>query len=113
MRLNSIGGRVVIGCFIAAAIAFAAFAIAGDVRAGSALAAGLALGSFNGAMVERAIGSGITAQRSSVLRLGLLTVAALGAAFILGLAYAWLIILGLGMAQGVLVAVAARSLLRR
>ncbi len=50
---------------------------------------------------------------SSLPRLALLTIAAIGAGLLIGLSYAWLVILGVAGAQLVLVAVAARSLLKR
>ncbi len=47
-----------------------------------------------------------------MFRLALMTAAALGAAFLIGLADAWLVVIGVAAAQLVLVAVAARSLLK-
>ena len=106
-------GRAVIGCLVAAGIVFAGLAAAGYTRAGIAVALGLVLGSVNGAVAERAMGAGVSARVSSIPRLAVLTGAAIGGGLLLGTNYAWLVILGVAGAQAVLVAVAARSLLRR
>src|SRR5204862_6749670 len=102
-----------VGCLATAAVALAALSIAGNARAGIAVALGLVLGSVNGAIAERALGAGFSVRLSSLPRLALLSGAAVGAGVLLGLDHAWLVILGVAAAQGVLVAVAARSLLRR
>ena len=106
-------GRAVIGCLVAAVIVFAALAVAGYTRAGIAVALGLVLGSVNGALAERAMGAGVSVRLSSLPRLAVLTGAAIGGGLLLGADYAWLVILGVAGAQAVLVAVAARSVLRR
>ena len=106
-------GRAVIGCLAAAVVALVALAMAGEVRAGAAVALGLALGSINGLLAQRALDAGVSVRLSSLPRLALLTAAAIGAGFLIGLSYAWLVILGVAGAQLVLVAVAARSLLKR
>ena len=113
MRLKGVTGRAVIGCLAAAVVALVALAVAGEVRAGAAVALGLALGSINGLLAQRALDAGVSVRLSSLPRLALLTVAAVGAGFLIGLSYAWLVILGVAGAQLVLVAVAARSLLKR
>ncbi len=106
-------GRAVIGCLVAAVIVFTGLALAGYTRAGIAVGLGLVLGSVNGALAERALGAGVSMRLSSLPRLALLTGAAIGGGLLLGTDYAWLVILGVAGAQAVLVAVAARSLLRR
>jgi len=111
--VKGVTGRVVIGCLVAAAIAFAAFSLAGNVRAGAAVALGLVLGSVNGALAERAVQAGVSLRLSSLPRLGLLSGAAIAGGLLLGLSYAWLVILGVAGAQAVLVAFAARSLYSR
>jgi len=106
-------GRVVIGCLAAAIVVFVVLAVAGEVRAGAALALGLVLGSINGLLAQRALDAGVSVRLSSLPRLALLTVAAIGGGLLIGVSYAWLVILGVAGAQLVLVAVAARSLLKR
>lgn len=113
MRVKGITGRAVVGCLLAAVVAFVVLTITGHVRSGTALAIGLLLGSINGALAERALGSGISVRFSSLPRLAVLTAAAIGVGLLLGTADAWLVVLGVAAAQGVLVAVAARSLLKR
>jgi len=105
--------RAAIGCLLAAAVALLALSLAGNVRAGVAAATGLALGSVNGLLADLAMAAGFSPRASTLPRLGLLTAAAIGAGFLIGLDYAWLVILGLGAAQLVLVGMAARSLLNR
>jgi hypothetical protein len=99
-------------CLLVAAVAVAAFAIEGELRAGLALGIGLVIGSTNGMAAQRALGSPMGFRFSSLLRLAFMTVAALGAGALLGLSYAWLVLIGVAAAQLVLVAVAARSLLK-
>ena len=113
MRLQGVTGRAVIGCLLAAGVTLVVLALAGNARAGVAVAIGLALGSVNGALAERAVNAGMSLRLSSLPRLALLSAAAIGAGLLIGLDYAWLVIVGVAAAQGVLVAVAARSLLRR
>ena len=113
MKLSGVTGRTVAGCLVAAVVVFAAFALTGNTRAGAAVALGLVLGSINGALAERALGAGVSFRLSSIPRLAVLTCVAIGAGLLLGAAYAWLVIIGVAAAQGVLVAVAAKSLLGR
>jgi hypothetical protein len=103
----------VIGCLAMAVVAFVALAVAGEIRAGVAVALGLVLGSINGLLAQRALDAGVSVRLSSLPRLALLTVVAIGGGLLIGLSYAWLVILGVAGAQLVLVAVAARSLLNR
>ena len=105
--------RALIGCLAAAVVTFVALSIAGEVRVGLAVALGLVLGSVNGLLAQRALDAGVSVRLSSVPRLGLLTLVAIGGGLLIGLSYAWLVILGVAGAQLVLVAVAARSLLKR
>lgn len=113
MRLQGVTGRAAIGCLVAAALVLVTLTAMGYPRAGVAAAVGLALGSLNGALAERALGAGFSPRVSSVARLGLLSAAAIGAGLLIGLDYAWLVILGVGAAQMVLVGIAAGALLRR
>jgi hypothetical protein len=113
VKLNGVAGRTVVGCFVAAGAIFAILTVVGETRAGAAVALGLVLGSINGALAERALGAGVSFRLSSIPRLGVLSAIALGVGFLLGANYAWLVIVGVAAAQAVLVAVAAKSLLRR
>jgi len=100
-------------CLVLAVAAVVAFALTGQLRGGFALGAGLVIGSVNGVAASRALQSPIGFQATSIFRLALMTVAAIGVALLIGLQVAWLVLIGVAAAQLVLVAVAARSLLRR
>lgn len=100
-------------CLALAALAVAGFAIAGEARLGLALGAGFAIGSTNGLAARRALDSPIGFRFSSLVRIAVMTVAALAVAVLIGLQYAWLTLFGVAGAQLVLVIVAARSLLGR
>jgi hypothetical protein len=113
VRLKGVTGRAVVGCFGAAATTLVALTIAGNARAGVAVASGLVLGSVNGVLVERAMAAGLSARMSSLPRLAVLSGAAIGVGLLLGADVAWLVVAGVAAAQGVLVAVAAQSVLRR
>jgi len=113
VKFQGLTGRAAIGCLVAAVVALAALSAAGNTKAGLAAAIGLGLGSVNGMLADRALAAGFSPRVSSLPRLGVLTLLALGAGFLIGLDYAWLVILGLGAAQLVLVGMAARSLLNR
>jgi hypothetical protein len=99
--------------FAIAVIVLLALSLAGHVREGVAVAAGVMLGSINGLLAERAFGAGVSLRLSSLPRLAVMSGAAIGVGLLLGAGYAWLVILGVAAAQGVLVAVAARSLFDR
>lgn len=103
----------VAACGLAALIAVAAFGIGGNLRAGFALGIGLLIGSMTGFAVLRALDSPVGFRLTSMLRIGAMTAAGLGAGAAIGLQYAWLVLIGVAAAQLVLVAVAARSLVRR
>lgn len=100
-------------CLIAAVMVVVALVATGYPRAGIAASAGLALGSVNGMLAGRALGAGMNPRLSGLIRLGVLSAAAIAVGLAIGLDYAWLVILGVGAAQMVLVGFAARSLLRR
>ncbi len=100
-------------CLVMAAIALVGFALGGEIRLGLALGAGLLIGSTNGMAAGRALDSPIGFRLSSLFRLVVMTVLAIAAGLLLGLQYAWLVLIGVAGAQLVLVTVAARSLLRR
>lgn len=100
-------------CAVAAVVALIGLLAAGYPRHGVALAAGLVIGSANGIAATRALESPVGFRFTSLLRLAAMTLAALAAAYVLGLQYAWLVLLGVAGAQLVLAGVAARSLLRR
>ena len=113
MRLKGVTGRAAMGCWLMAAIALVALSLTGNPRAGAAVALGIALGSVNGLLAERSFTAGMSMRWSSLPRLGLLSAIAIGTGLLLGGSYVWMLILGVGVAQLVLVGVAARSVLGR
>ncbi len=106
-------GRAAIGCLVAAGAVLIALIAAGYPRAGIAASTGLALGSLNGVAAGRAFNAGMNPRASSLVRLVVLSAAAVAAALVIGIDDAWLVLLGVGAAQLVLVGVAAGALLRR
>jgi hypothetical protein len=97
-------------CAVLAVLAFAAFPIAGwPVAAGVAI--GLIIGSANGLLARRALGSGLPFTATSLARLGTLSAAALAAGFLLGAPAAP--VFGVAIAQLVLALASVFSLARR
>jgi hypothetical protein len=100
------------GCAAAAVLALLAFGLTGSWGSGVALALGLLLGGVNAVLLTRSLQAGIGFRASSLGRLGALSLVGLGVGFLLVPAQAWLVAVGLGAAQLVLVALAARELVR-
>jgi hypothetical protein len=102
-----------IACAAAAAVALALGALLGDWLAGGALAAGLVIGTSNGFLARRGLGSGLPMTGVSLARLVLLSSVALGVGLLFGLEEAWLAVLGLAAAQLLLAASAVVEMARR
>ena len=113
MRVEGVTTRAAVVCLVAAVGVLVALVATDHARAGIAAAAGLALGSANGALAGRAFGAGLNPRASSLIRLALLSALAIAVGVLVGRQDAWLVLLGVGAAQLVLVGVAAGSLLRR
>ena len=99
-----------------AAMALAAVTVAlvlGHPRSGIALAAGLLVGSSNGYLAQRGLSFAGAFRATSGFRMALLTIVGLGVGLVCGLDVAWLSLLGVGLSQLVLAAVAASTLIRR
>ena len=94
-----------------AALAVCALTITGHTRAGVALAAGLLLGSLNGAWAQRTLGSEISFRAASLGRLGVLSALGLATGFALGTDVVWLPLAGLALAQLVLAGSALKEML--
>jgi hypothetical protein len=101
-----------LGCGGAAVAALLIAGFAGSWSAGIALAIGLALGAVNATLVARSLHAGVGFRTTSLGRLGLLSVLGLGLGFLLVPGQAWLVAVGLGAAQLILVALSARELVR-
>jgi hypothetical protein len=112
----SIGLRLVrnaaIACAAAAVVAALVGVLIGHAGAGGALATGLALGALNGALAGKLLRLPVPFIATSLMRLLTLSMigVALGLAF--GLTNMWLVVLGVGVAQVVLAAVALRETMR-
>lgn len=113
MNSKSVPVRSIVACLVTALVAVSAFGLGGNLRAGFAAGVGLVIGSMTGLAAIRALDSPVGFRLSSMLRLAAMTAAGLGAGALLGLQYAWLVLIGVAAAQLVLVAVAAGSLVRR
>lgn len=101
-----------IGCALAAAGALAAGVATGHPAVGAGLAAGLLLGSANGYLLQALLGRGTPFVASTLLRIALFSSLVIAAAFVLRAA-AFAVPLGIGLAQLVLVGVGMRQGLRR
>jgi hypothetical protein len=102
-----------IACAAMALSAAVTSAALGHARPGLALAAGIVIGSANGYLARRALGSGISFRATSIARLAVLSAAGLAVGLLIGIDVAWLTLLGLAVAQLVLALVAARGLVGR
>lgn len=95
---------------LAVAVMFASD-LTGHLAGGIGLGAGLVIGSGNAYAVGALLERGAPVLHTSLLRLAFFSALALGAALVLGSA-AWSVLLGVGIAQFVMVAAAVRLGLR-
>jgi hypothetical protein len=110
VRFSLVRDTVAASVFLAAAIALVAL-LTGHLAVGIGLGAGVLIGSGNGYLVGALLDRGTPIVAGSIVRLAFLSALALGAALVLG-SSAWSVILGVGLAQFVMVAVAVRQGLR-
>jgi hypothetical protein len=110
---KSVPAWSVAACVLAALAAVTAFGIGGNLRAGLALGTGLVIGSMTGFAAMRALDSPVGFRLTSMLRIGVMTVAGFGVGAVIGLQYVWLVLIGVASAQLMLVALAATSVVRR
>ncbi|HEX9095648.1 MAG TPA: hypothetical protein VF990_06040 [Candidatus Dormibacteraeota bacterium] len=110
VRFSLVRDTVVASIVLAAAIGLVA-AFTGHLAVGVGLGAGVLIGSGNGYLVGALLDRGAPIVQGSILRLVFLSALALGAALFLGSA-AWSVLLGVGIAQFVMVAAAVRRGLR-
>ena len=94
-----------------AAIAVVVGVVAGYAEAGASLAVGLVLGSFNGFAIRSLLERRAPILPTSILRLGVFTLTALLIARLTGWSI-WTMVIGIGVAQLVMVAVGVRQGLR-
>jgi hypothetical protein len=98
---------------VAAAVSLVAGALVGHAGAGLAFGAGLAIGSVNAELVRRTVGIGVGFTVLSLARLAAFTLLAVIAGFAFGFDAVWLIVLGLGVSQLLMAALALREVVAR
>ncbi|MGA8360185.1 MAG: hypothetical protein WB807_03710 [Candidatus Dormiibacterota bacterium] len=99
-------------CAGSAVLAALVGALLGHAGAGGALATGLALGALNGALAGKLLRLPVPFIATSLMRLLTLSMIGVAIGLAFGLANIWLVILGVGLAQVVLAAVALRESMR-
>jgi len=105
-------GKAAGAALAAAALALLAGVVSGHWLYGVAGATGLVIGSVNGYLAERGLASPAGFRVSSLMRLGVLTAAGVGAGLILGVTTLPFVIGGIALAQVLLAAVAVRETMR-
>ena len=105
--------QVAIVCVVLAAVAIIVFSVLNRPLSGVALAVGLLLGAGNGFLAARFLRLPLPFVASSLARLVTLSMIGVGIGFALGVANIWLVILGVGASQFVLVAFAVRAVARQ
>jgi hypothetical protein len=110
VRSNLLRDTLVASAVLAAGIALVA-ELTGHLATGIGLGAGVLIGSGNGYLVGAFLDRGTPIVAGSIVRLALFSALALGAALMLGSA-AWSVVLGVGIAQFVMVAAAVRQGMR-
>ncbi len=103
--------ETVVGSAILAALVATFAALSGHLTVGLGLAAGLMIGSANAYAIAALVDNAAPFLAASMLRLGTLTVLALGVAVVFGFS-AWPVVMGVGAAQLVMVAAGVRQGLR-
>jgi hypothetical protein len=111
MKSTSLLRDMVVTCAVMAIAAVAVGALTGYLPQGLGLAAGLALGSLNGFLIQGLMARGTPFAASGLLRIMFFSSLVLVAAFALH-AIAWTLPLGIGLAQLVMVGVGVRQGLR-
>ena len=112
MKSGSLLRETVVTCAVLAIAAVAVGAVTGYLPQGLGLAAGLALGSLNGFLIQGLMARGTPFTASGLLRIMFFSSIVLIAALTLHVAIAWTLPLGIGLAQLVLVGVGVRQGLR-
>lgn len=104
--------RTAVVCSATAVVAFAVLAYFGQPRAGAALGIGLALGGLNGWLASRSVDTAGSFRLLSLMRIGLLSMAALAVGLLLQPSVAWVAVAGVAASQFVMSAIAVRSVMR-
>ncbi len=88
-----------LACAIGAAVCTLAGLALGQPAGGAVIGLGLLLGAANPLVMQLLLRLGMTAQATSMARLGIFTGVVVAAAFAVGVSRAWLLILGVAAAQ--------------
>jgi hypothetical protein len=111
VRLGSIQGQTLSLCVLLAAMVFVGSDLAGHASVGMGLAIGVLIGSFNGFTLQAVVDRRAPILATSIVRLAMFSVLSIAAARLIG-GSIWSVVLGVGLAQLVMVAVGARRGLR-
>lgn len=107
MRVGGIQRETVAGSLVLAAAAFLVADLTGHSVLGLGLGTGLVLGSLNSFMIQAMLDRGAPVLATSVLRLAMFSLLALIAARLLG-GLVWPVVMGMGVAQLVMVGIGVR-----
>jgi len=99
-------------CLLVGAGAFLLLGVSGHAGTGLAFAAGLGIGAANGYMARRTLGLRLSFWATSLARLMVLGTAAVGLSLLFGPGFTWVVLLGVGAAQLVMVGVAFKQAVR-
>ena len=111
MRSGGILKDTVVASAAAAAVAIVAGIVLGQLSTGAGLAAGLLIGSLNGHALAALMSRGAPFVASTIVRLAAISAVAIAVAILLR-SDIWAVMLGVGAAQGILVAASIRRGLR-
>jgi hypothetical protein len=108
VRLGSIQGQTLSLCLLLAGMVFVGSELAGRAPVGMGLAVGVVIGSFNGFTLQAVVDRRAPILATSIVRLALFSLLSIAAARLLG-GSIWSVVLGVGLAQLVMVVVGARQ----
>jgi len=111
VRSGGILKDTVVASAAAAAVAIVAGIVLGQLSTGAGLAAGLLIGSLNGHALAALMSRGAPFVASTIVRLAAISAVAIAVAILLR-SDIWAVLLGVGAAQGILVAASIRRGLR-
>jgi len=111
VRSGGILKDTVVASAAAAAVAIVAGVVLGHLSTGAGLAAGLLIGSLNGHALAALMSRGTPFVASTIVRLAAISAVAIAVAILLR-SDIWAVLLGVGAAQGILVAASIRRGLR-
>lgn len=108
MRAGSVQQETVVASMILAGAVVLGAGLAGHLLLGAGVGAGIIIGSLNGFMIQAMLDRGAPIAVTSMVRLGLFTILALVAARFVG-GSVWPIVIGIAVAQLVMVGVGVRQ----